>query len=416
MRAIVVDEFGPPEGLRVAEVQAPAPGPGEVLVETHAAPVNYVDMLVVAGTYQFLPPRPFIPGKGPAGIVSALGPGVTTLRVGDRVLAMAEIGGYAEAVAVAAEQCHLLPARMSFAEAASFAVVYDTSWVALRGRARLAQGETVLVLGASGGVGHASVQLARAMGARVLGGISRPERAAAVRAAGADAIIDLSRADLRDSLREQVYAETDGRGADIIIDPLGGDIFTAAIRSLAWCGRLVVIGFAAGGIPTLKTNYLLLKNIEVSGLQITELSLSNSMALIAKGANAYVAIPVFPSRLFRHSSIYIRTDRGIERPEDLRGKVIGVPEYAMTAAVWIRGILQDEYGVHAADVKWRSGGLEQPGREARVALTLPAEIELRPLPAGDTLAQHLDDGRIDGLISALAPSCFGHNPAVRRLF
>src|SRR5437763_8727150 len=123
---------------------------------------------------------------------------------------------------------------------------------------------------------------------------------------------------------------------------------------------------------------------------ITELSLSNSMALVAKGANAYVAIPVFPSRLFRHSSIYVRSDRGIKRPEDLRGKVIGVPEYAMTAAVWIRGILQDEYGGRAADVKWRRGGLEEPGREARVALTLPPEIELRPLPAGETLAQHLD--------------------------
>jgi NADPH2:quinone reductase len=270
MRAIVVDQFGPPEALRSREAATPSPGPGEVLVETYAAPVNYVDMLVVAGTYQFLPQRPFIPGKGPAGSVSALGSGVTTLRVGDRVLAMAETGGYAEAVAVAAEQCHLLPASMSFAEAASLAVVYDTSWVALRSRARLAQGETVLVLGASGGVGHASVQLARAMGARVLGGISRAERAAAVRAAGADAIIDLSRADLRDSLRDQVYAETDGRGADIIIDPLGGEVFTAAIRALAWCGRLVVIGFAAGGIPTLKTNYLLLKNIEVSGLQITD--------------------------------------------------------------------------------------------------------------------------------------------------
>src|ERR1700722_12007970 len=132
MRAIVVDEFGQPEGLRVREVQTPAPGPGKVLVETHAAPVNYVDMLVVAGTYQFLPQRPFIPGKGPAGIVAALGSGVTTLRVGDRVLAMAETGGYAEAVAVAAEQCPRLPASMSFAEAASLAVVYDTSWVALR--------------------------------------------------------------------------------------------------------------------------------------------------------------------------------------------------------------------------------------------------------------------------------------------
>jgi NADPH2:quinone reductase len=271
MRAIVVDEFGPPERLRVAEAPMPVPGPGEVVVETHAAPVNYVDMLVVGGTYQFQPPRPFIPGKGPAGVVAALGPDVTTLRVGDRVLAMAETGGYAEAVALGAEQCHLLPARMSFVEAASLSLVYDTSWVALRGRARLVPGETVLVLGASGGVGHAAVQLARAMGARVLAGISRPEREAAVRAAGADAIIDLSRHDLRDSLREQVYALTDGEGADIIIDPLGGTVFEAAIRALAWCGRLVAIGFAAGGgIPTLKTNYLLLKNIEVSGLQISD--------------------------------------------------------------------------------------------------------------------------------------------------
>jgi len=270
MRAIVVDEFGLPERLRVREAAKPVPGPGEVLVETHAAPVNYVDMLVVGGTYQFLPPRPFIPGKGPAGVVAALGPGVTTLKVGDRVLAMAETGGYAEAVAVAAVQCHRLPPSMPIVEAASLAVVYDTSWVALRSRARLLPGETVLVLGASGGIGHASVQLARAMGARVLGGISRPERETAARAAGADAIIDLSRPNLRDSLREQVYAETDGRGVDVIIDPLGGEVFTAAIRALAWCGRLVVIGFAAGSIPTLKTNYLLLKNIEISGLQITD--------------------------------------------------------------------------------------------------------------------------------------------------
>jgi len=171
MRAIVVDEFSPPEGLRVVDVPAPVPGRGEVLVETHAAPVNYVDMLVVGGTYQFLPSRPFIPGKGPAGIVAALGPEVTTLRVGDRVLAMAETGGYAEAVAVAADQCHRLPPRMNFAEAASLAVVYDTSWVALRGRTRLVPGETVLVLGASGGVGYAAVQLARAMGDIFLRGI-----------------------------------------------------------------------------------------------------------------------------------------------------------------------------------------------------------------------------------------------------
>ncbi|HJU15491.1 MAG TPA: ABC transporter substrate-binding protein [Stellaceae bacterium] len=149
---------------------------------------------------------------------------------------------------------------------------------------------------------------------------------------------------------------------------------------------------------------------------ITELSLSNTMALLARGTCPYVAIPVFPSRLFRHSSIYIRSDRGIERPQDLRGKVIGVPEYPMTAAVWIRGILQDQFGVRAAEVRWRSGGLEQPGRENRVRLDLPADIDVQPIPNTETLSDHLDGGRIDALISALAPSCFGRNPSVRRLF
>jgi NADPH:quinone reductase len=217
-----------------------------------------------------LPARPFIPGKGPVGVVSALGPDVTAPRIGDRVLAMAEEGGYAELVALGADQCYCLPPRMSFLEAASLSLVYDTAWVALRERARLAPGETVLVLGALGGVGRASVQLARAMGARVLAGISRPEKAALAREAGADAVIDLSREHLRDTLREQVWAATDGRGADVILDPLGGDVFDAALRALAWCGRLVVIGFAAGRIPTVKTNYLLVKNIEISGLQVSD--------------------------------------------------------------------------------------------------------------------------------------------------
>ena len=270
MRAILVDEYGPPEQLHVAEIPAPLPRSGEVQVAVHAAPVNYVDLLVVDGTYQFLPPRPFVPGKGPAGVVAVVGPEVTTLRIGDRVLAMAEQGGYAETVAVRADQCYRLPARMPFLEAASLSLVYDTAWFALRERARLRPGETVLVLGASGGVGRAAVQLACAMGARVLAGIARPERAAVVRAAGADAVIDLSSEDLRNGLREQVHAVTNGHGADIILDPLGGEVFEAAIRALAWCGRLVVIGFAAGRISTLKTNYLLLKNIEVSGLQISD--------------------------------------------------------------------------------------------------------------------------------------------------
>jgi len=246
------------------------PRADEVLVTVHAAPVNYVDLLVIGGTYQFLPPLPFTPGKGPAGVVAALGRNVTSLQVGDRVLAMAEQGGYAEAVTVVANQCYRLPPSMSFTEAASLSLVYDTAWFALRERARLEAGETVLVLGASGGVGQAAVQLARAMGARVLAGILRPEREASVRAAGADSVIDLSATDLRDSLRAQVYAVTEERGVDIILDPLGGTIFEAAVRALAWCGRLVVIGFAAGAIPTIRTNYLLLKNIEISGLQISD--------------------------------------------------------------------------------------------------------------------------------------------------
>jgi len=270
MRAIVVDEFGPPEQLRVSETPSPRPGPGEVLVEVHMAPVNYVDLLVVGGSYQFLPARPFIPGKGPAGVVAALGPTVTVPRVGDRVLAMAEEGSYAEFIALGADQCHRLPPRMSFVEAASLSLVYDTAWFALRERARVAPGETVLVLGASSGVGRAGVQLARAMGARVLAGISRPERAATAVAAGADAVISLSRENLRDTLREDVWAATDGRGADVILDPLGGEVFAAALRALAWCGRLVVIGFAGGPIPTVKANYLLLKNIEISGLQVSD--------------------------------------------------------------------------------------------------------------------------------------------------
>ena len=270
MRAIVVNGFGPPERLRVGEVAEPVPRRAEVSVRVHAAPVNYVDILVVGGTYQFLPPLPFVPGKGPAGVVTALGEHVTSLQVGDRVLAMAEQGGYAEAVAVRADHCYRLPPSMSFTEAASLSLVYDTAWFALRERARLEAGETVLVLGGSGGVGQAAIQLAHAMGARVLAGILRPERAASAQAAGADAVIDLAAAELRESLRAQVNAMTDGRGADIILDPLGGAIFEAALRALAWRGRLVVIGFAAGAIPTIRTNYLLLKNIEISGLQISD--------------------------------------------------------------------------------------------------------------------------------------------------
>jgi NADPH2:quinone reductase len=157
---------------------------------------------------------------------------------------------------------------MPFVDAASMALVYDTAWFALRERGRYRQGETVLVLGASGGVGLAAIQLGKALGAKVLAGVASPAKFDLAREAGADAIIELGRNDLHDGLRAQVYAETEGRGADIVIDPLGDAFFDAAIRALAWCGRMVAIGFAAGQIPTLKVNYLLVRNIEVSGLQI----------------------------------------------------------------------------------------------------------------------------------------------------
>lgn len=270
MKAVVIREFGAVGSARVEEIPVPSPSPHEVVVSIELAPVNFVDTLVMAGKYQFLPTRPFVPGKGPVGTVVAAGDGVSRFKPGDRVLAMAEHGGYAEAVAVHEEQCYLLPDGLGFEAAASISLAYDTAWFALTDRARIQRGDTVLVLGATGAVGNAAVQLAKAKGAIVIAAISSPAKRALAEAAGPDAFVDLSQPDLHESLRAQVFALTEGRGADIIIDPLGGDIFDAAIRALAWRGRMVIIGFAAGRIPTIKANYLLLKNIEVSGLQISD--------------------------------------------------------------------------------------------------------------------------------------------------
>lgn len=270
MKAVVVREFGPIGSAKVEDIATPSPNEGEVLVAVEFAPVNFVDTLVMEGKYQFLPARPFIPGKGPVGTVVATGPKVHQVQVGDRVLAMAEQGGYAEALVVHESSCYALPDSLSLEAAASISLAYDTAWFALVDRARLQAGETVLVLGATGAVGNAAVQLAKAKGARVIAAISSPAKRDLVIEAGADAVLDLSRPDLRESLREQVYAFTEDQGANVIIDPIGGDAFDAAIRALAWRGRLVVVGFAAGRIPTIKANYLLLKNIEVSGLQISD--------------------------------------------------------------------------------------------------------------------------------------------------
>jgi NADPH2:quinone reductase len=269
MRAIVVNEFGPIENAVMGDAPDPAPGPGEVLVDIKATAANYVDILLIGGLHQSRPKLPYIPGKGPAGVVRSVGEGVTEFAPGERVLAMCEPGGgYAELIALPATFVHPIPDSLSFVDAASMALIYDTAWFSLCERGRYQEGETVLVLGASGGVGLAAIQLAKAKGAHVLAGIATPGKADLARDAGADVIIDLTGENLRDSLRDQVFAATDGEGADIVIDPLGDKYFEAAVRAVAWCGRYIVIGFAAGAIPKLKVNYLLVRNIDIGGLQI----------------------------------------------------------------------------------------------------------------------------------------------------
>ena len=270
MKAVRVHEFGDIHDLHLDTVDDPEPKAGELLIRIRAVAVNFVDLLVIGGRYQFLPPRPFSPGKLPVGEVVALGAGVEQFAVGDRVMALAEEGGYAEMLCVTASVCYKLPDELTFVDAASVSLGSDTAWFALHARARLQKGETVLVLGATGAVGHAAIQLAKASGAHVLAAVSSAERAPIALDAGADGIGDLSMGDLRESLRAQVYANNGGAGADIVLDPLGDNIFDAAIRAVGWGGRMVVIGFAAGRIPSVKANYLLVKNIEVSGLQVTD--------------------------------------------------------------------------------------------------------------------------------------------------
>jgi len=267
MKAVVIHEFAEPEDLKVEEIADPVPGNGEVLIQVTHAGINFPDMLVMTGKYQNLPERPFVPGKDAAGRIVAVGPGVQGLKQGDRVVAQVEFGAFAERLAAPAASCYPLPDSISDQDAAGMGLVYQTAYFALVERGQFKPGEAVLVNGAAGGVGGAAIQLVKALGGTALAGVIGQEQAETARALGADHIIDLAAPNLRDSLREQVYACTGGKGADVVLDPLGDDIFDAAIRAVAWCGRLVCIGFAAGRIPTLKVNYLLVKNIAVSGLQ-----------------------------------------------------------------------------------------------------------------------------------------------------
>jgi NADPH:quinone reductase len=268
MQAVLVRENTPFENVQICEVPDPLPAPGEVVVDVAVAEVNYPDLMVIEGSYQIKPPFPFSPGKSAAGRVSAVGEGVTGLHAGDRVAVQVEYGTYAEKVRVPAASCYPIPDDISFEKAAALGLVYQTAWFALRERASFVEGENVLVLGASGGVGMAGVQLARALGAKkVIGGVLGERNVAVALQAGAHHVIDLGAPDLRDTLRQHIAEYTDGHGCDVLLDPVGGDAAAAAMRAMAWCGRVVVIGFASGTVPQFKANYLLVKNISVGGLQ-----------------------------------------------------------------------------------------------------------------------------------------------------
>jgi NADPH2:quinone reductase len=268
LKAVVVSRNAPFEEIEIGQLPDPVPGPGEVVVDVAAAEANYPDILAIEGRYQIKPPLPFSPGKSAAGRISAVGEGVSTFKTGDFVSVQVEYGAYAEKLRVAAAHCFHAPAGIPAEKAAALGLVYQTAWFALKDRASFKPGEIVLVLGASGGVGVASVQLAKALGARmVIAGVLGAENAKVAREAGADHVIELGDPELRESLRRQVAEFTGGHGVDVVIDPVGGDANAAALRAMAWCGRLVVIGFASGTIPAIKANYLLVKNIAVSGLQ-----------------------------------------------------------------------------------------------------------------------------------------------------
>jgi NADPH2:quinone reductase len=262
VRAAVCDELGPPSVLRVEERPDPEPGRGQVAVAVEAAGVNFVDGLFVAGQYQIKPSLPFVPGSEIAGHVVALGPDVHDVAVGDRVLASVGLGGFASRVVVAAHSAIALPEGLDAARAATFTQSYSTCLFALRDRAHAAPGETVLVLGAGGGVGLAAIGVARALGCRVLGVASSADKRQAALDAGAEAVVDPATEPVKDAAR----AWAGGTGVDLVVDPIGGALAEPALRALGDRGRYLVIGFASGDIPSVPLNQILLRNRSVIGI------------------------------------------------------------------------------------------------------------------------------------------------------
>jgi NADPH2:quinone reductase len=262
MKAVVCKQFGPPESLVLEELDSPRPGPGEVVVSVRAASVNFPDVLIIQDKYQFKPPLPFSPGSELAGVVKEVGAEVKNVKPGERVMAFTTYGAFAEEVKTEAARLVPMPPAMDFVTGAAFLLTYGTSEHALRDRAALKSGETLLVLGAAGGVGLAAIEIGKALGARVIACASSEEKLAVCRSHGADATLDYAAKDLREGIK----ALTGGRGVDVVYDPVGGPYSEPAFRSLAWRGRHLVVGFAAGEIPRLPLNLALLKGASLVGV------------------------------------------------------------------------------------------------------------------------------------------------------
>lgn len=261
MRAVVCKQWGPPESLTVEEVPDPQAEPGQVVIDVRAASANYPDVLIIQNRYQFKPPLPFTPGSEVAGVVREVGEGVTEVAPGDRVLATTGWGGFAEQVRTGAAAAIPIPESMSYEHASSLLMTYATSHYALVDRGRLQSGETLLVLGASGGTGLSAVEIGKVLGARVIAAASSDEKLAVCKEHGADELINYEREDLKERAKEL----TGGQGVDVVYDPVGGDYAEPALRATAWEGRFLVIGFVAG-IPRIPLNLVLLKGCQVVGV------------------------------------------------------------------------------------------------------------------------------------------------------
>jgi len=262
MKAVLCKQYGPPEALTVENLPSPVPGPHQVVVRVRAAGVNFPDTLIIQNRYQFKPPLPFSPGGEFAGEIASVGTLVSHLNVGQRVTAFTGWGAFAEEVAVDADRVMPIPDEMPFDLAASFIMTYGTSFHALKDRAALRTGETLLVLGAAGGVGLAAVEIGKALGARVIAAASSSAKLTVCGEHGADETINYE----TENLRERIKALTDGKGVDVVYDPVGGAFSEPALRSVAWRGRFLVVGFASGTIPSIPLNLALLKGLSISGV------------------------------------------------------------------------------------------------------------------------------------------------------